>query len=378
MKAKYLCFTTLGFTMLGFTTLVLAGASRPAAADADHGKEIDPICSALVSRNAPGAAVLVLKEGHKAFEQAYGVSDQTTLRQIDPATNFRLASCSKQFTAMAVMLLVHDGRLRYEDRLTGIFPDFPEYGRTITIRNLLNHTSGLPAYEDLMTQNDRGVAAREIPQIRDEEVVQLLKAQTTSQFPPGTKWEYSNSGYVVLGAIVAKVSGKSFPEFLQERIFTPLGMTNTLAYVKGRNKIPNRSYGYSKQGRAWRQTDQSPTSATLGDGGIYSSLNDLAKWDQALREHTLLSEAEMAPAFSPVEVPGGAHEPDGKPAEYGFGWFLNSYKGHRRMWHYGETVGFRTAIQRFPKEKLTVIILCNRTDLEARDLALKVADFYLK
>jgi CubicO group peptidase (beta-lactamase class C family) len=229
-----------------------------------------------------------------------------------------------------------------------------------------------------MAESDPRIPEHEIPQIQDQEVVHLLKAQTASKFAPGTKWEYSNSGYVVLGAIVARVSGKSFPEFLEERIFTPLGMTNTLAYVKGKNKIANRSYGHSKQGQAWRQTDQSPTSATLGDGGIYSSLNDLAKWDQALREHTLLSEADMAPALSPVQVPGGAHEPDGKPAEYGFGWFLNSYKGHARMWHYGETVGFRTAIQRFPKEKLTVIVLCNRADLEAKDLALRVADSYLK
>jgi CubicO group peptidase (beta-lactamase class C family) len=368
---------------LGFTMLVLAAASRLVAADADHRKEIDSIFAALASKNTPGVAVLVLKEGRKEFEQAYGVSDETTLRKMDPATNFRLASCSKQFTAMAVMLLVHDGRLHYEDRLSRFFPDFPEYGRSITIRNLLNHTSGLPAYEDLMTPSDPSVPAHEIPQIeipqiQDEEVLQLLKAQTTGKFPPGTKWEYSNSGYVVLGAIVARVAGKSFPEFLQERIFTPLGMTNTLAYVKGKNKIPNRSYGHSKQGEAWRQTDQSPTSATLGDGGIYSSLNDLAKWDRALREHTLLSEPEMAPAFSPVQVPGGVHEPDGKPAEYGFGWFLNSYKGHPRMWHYGETVGFRTAIQRFPQEKLTVIVLCNRTDLEPKDLALRVADSYLK
>lgn len=363
---------------LWFTVLVLAAASQLHAADRDHGKEIDSIFEALVAENAPGAAVLVLRDGHKEFQKGYGVSDPTSLSKIDSATNFRLASCSKQFTAMAVMLLVHDGRLRYEDRLTSFFPDFPEYGRAITIRNLLNHTSGLPDYEDLMTQSEPSLPEHEIPQIQDEEVLQLLKAQTRSKFPPATKWEYSNSGYVVLGAMVAKISGKSFPEFLQERIFAPLGMSNTLAFVKGKNKIPHRSYGHSRQGQVWRQTDQSPTSATLGDGGIYSSLDDLAKWDQALREHKILSEPEMAPAFRPVQVPGGAHEPDGKPAEYGFGWFLNPYKGQARMWHYGETVGFKTAIERFPKENLTVIILCNRTDLEPKDLALRVADFYLK
>jgi CubicO group peptidase (beta-lactamase class C family) len=358
--------------------LVLITALQLNAAETDHTKAIDSIFTSLASDHAPGAAILVLRNGHKEFEKAYGVSDLRTLRPIDPATNFRLASCSKQFTAMAIMLLVHDGKLHYEDRLTDIFLDFPEYGRAITIRNLLNHTSGLLAYEDLMAQPDPNIPSDKIPQIQDDEVLQLLKQQKTTKFVPGTKWEYSNSGYVVLGTIVAKISGKSFTEFLQERIFTPLGMTNTLAYVKGKNEIPNRSYGHTKENGAWLQTDQSPTSATLGDGGIYSSLKDLAKWDQALRDYKLLSEVEMKFALTPVRVPGGAQEPDGKPAEYGFGWFLNPYKGHPRMWHYGETVGFRTAIQRFPKDKLAIIILCNRADLEPKDLALKIADLYLK
>ncbi len=124
--------------------------------------------------------------------------------------------------------------------------------------------------------------------------------------------------------------------------------------------------------------DQSPTSATLGDGGVYSSLDDLARWDQALASNTLLSEAEMATAITPVKVSDGSvQEPDGKPAAYGFGWFLNPYHEHRRMWHYGETVGFRTTIQRFTDDRLTIIVLCNRDDLVPADLALKVADLFL-
>jgi CubicO group peptidase (beta-lactamase class C family) len=365
--------TCLLSALLLFTTVL-----RLSAAETDHAKAIDSVFASLASDNAPGASVLVMRNGQKEFEKAYGVSDLRSLRKIDPVTNFRLASCSKQFTAMAIMLLVHDGKLHYQDRLTDIFPDFPEYGRSITIRNLLNHTSGLQNYEDLMAQPDPSIPSDEIPQIQDEEVLQILKQQKTTKFVPGSKWEYSNSGYVLLGIIVSRVSGKSFPEFLQERIFKPLGMTNTLAYVKGKNEIPKRAYGNTKENGTWRETDQSPTSATLGDGGIYSSLSDLAKWDQALREYKLLSQVEMKPALTPVQVPGGAQEPDGKPAEYGFGWFLNSYKGHPRMWHYGETVGFRTAIQRFPKDELTVIILCNRADLEPKDLALRVADLFLK
>ena len=129
----------------------------------------------------------------------------------------------------------------------------------------------------------------------------------------------------------------------------------------------------------WRETDQSPTSATLGDGGVYSSLEDLAKWDESLRRNTLLNEADLRPALEPVQVPAGPPVgPDGTPASYGFGWFLNPWKGHPRMWHYGETIGFRTAIQRFPGEKLTVVVLANRSDLDAAALALKVSDFYLE
>jgi CubicO group peptidase (beta-lactamase class C family) len=141
--------------------------------------------------------------------------------------------------------------------------------------------------------------------------------------------------------------------------------------------VADRAYGYTLENGDWKETDQSPTSATLGDGGVYSCMEDLAKWDRALREHTLLSYADMQPALIPAGVPGVAG-PDGTEAAYGFGWFLNSYNGHKRMWHYGETVGFRTAIQRFVDDRLTVIVLCNRTDLDAPAIALRIADVYLK
>jgi CubicO group peptidase (beta-lactamase class C family) len=211
-------------------------------------------------------------------------------------------------------------------------------------------------------------------------VLKLLEQQSSGKFAPGTKWEYSNSGYAVLATIVEKVSGQSFGEFLHQRIFVPLKMRNTLAYEKGKNEVPYRAFGYTKEkGGNWQETDQSPTSAVLGDGGIYSSLDDLAKWDRALREHTLLSAAEMQPALTPVQPPDGpAMFPDGPNVSYGFGWFLDPYNGHKRMSHDGGTVGFRTTIQRFPDDNLTVIVLANRVDLNPEDLALKVADLYLR
>lgn len=341
-------------------------------------QQIDRIFNEFKSAGSPGAAVLVIKNGRMVFERGYGLADLRSRHRIDPHTNFRLASCTKQFTAMAIMLLARDGKLRYEDRLTDVFPDFPEYGKSITIRNLLNHTSGLLDYEDLMAKPAAGTPPEKIPQIKDAGVLQLLEQQKTTKFPPGTKWDYSNSGYAVLAMVVEKVSGQPFGDFLHERIFAPLGMKQTVAYEKGKNTVANRAYGHTQEGGAWHEMDQSPTSAVLGDGGIYSSLDDLAKWDWALAHYTLLSEAEMEPAIIPVKVgDGSVREPDGTPAAYGFGWFLNAYQNRPRMWHYGETVGFRTTIQRLVEDKLTIIVLSNRDDVVPANLALKVADLFL-
>jgi CubicO group peptidase (beta-lactamase class C family) len=364
---RYGCAALSVFTL----TLMLSFAVVPA--NAVTSKQIDAIFAELKSASAPGAAVLVLKNGEEVFERGYGVTDLQSRHAITGETNFRLASLSKQFTAMSIMLLVHDGKLRYGDHLTDVLPTFPAYAKNITIRQLLNHTSGLRDYEDLMDPN----RWNERNQIQDAEVLALLD-QASPKFAPGTHWEYSNSGYVVLGLLVEKISGEPFRQFLQERIFTPLQMTHTLAYQKGKNEVTQRAYGHSEVSGRWQQTDQSSTSATLGDGGIYSSLDDLKKWDRALREHTLLSAAEMAPAITPVKVPDDSVKgPDNEPAQYGFGWYLNPYKGHARMWHYGETMGFRTNIQRFTKDNLTIIVLCNRADLNPGRLAEKVADLYL-
>jgi CubicO group peptidase (beta-lactamase class C family) len=320
------------------------------------------IFSPLANAHTPGMAVLVKQNGRAVFKQGYGVTDLNSLAPIDQTTNFRLASCTKQFTAMAVMLLVHDGKLRYDEPLSEIFPEFPPYGQTITIRHLLTHTSGLPDYEDLMD-----ATWTETHQIQDQDVLRLLEKQQKPKFQAGTGWAYSNSAYVLLGLIVAKVSGESFGDFLNQRIFQPLRMDRTLAYVNGVNSVPNRAFGHTRQGDAFLETDQSSTSATLGDGGVYSNLDDLAKWDTALQRHTLLSEKEMTPALTPSPLKA-----------YGFGWFLDPYQGHPRMWHTGETMGFRTVIERFPKDGLTIIVLCNRTDLDPAKLALQAADLILQ
>ena len=358
--------------------LPLLVAGRPAGAADKPNKLADALLARIGSEREPGAAIMVIAGGKVAYLGTRGVADLQAMRPIDGRTAFRLASVTKQFTAAAVMLLVRDGKLRYEDSLADLFPGFPEYGRAITVRHLLNHTSGLPDYEDLMPAADPAVPVEQA-QIDDAGVLELLKGQKAGWFAPGALWRYSNSGYVLLGLIVERVSGLSFPMFLRERIFAPLKMDNTVAFVRGRTHVSDRAFGYTKEDGGWRFTDQSPTSATLGDGGVYSSLYDLSIWDESLRRHLLLTEEEMTPALTPVRVPGkGPTGPDGKPADYGFGWFLNAWRGHPRMWHYGETVGFRTAIERFTADGLTVIVLANRSDVDAAALALKVAGSYLK
>jgi CubicO group peptidase (beta-lactamase class C family) len=355
--------------------LLLALLSIPLAAQTPG--PIDSIFASYKSSTAPGLAVLVIKDGKVALQRGYGVTDIRTHTPIGAETNFRLASLTKQFTATAIMLLVHDGKLHYDDRLTDVFPDFPAYGKAITIRNLLNHTSGLKDYEDLMPSQDN-VPENKLDQIQDSGVLALMEKQKEGKFAPGTHWAYSNSGYVLLGLVVEKVSGKSFGDFLRDRIFAPLHMDHTVVYQKGENEVTQRAYGHSQINSRWQQTDQSATSATLGDGGIYTSLRDLEKWDAALRNHTLLSADEMQPALTPVKVPDDSvRGPDNKPAAYGFGWYLDPYRGHRRMWHYGETQGFRNTIQRFPDDNLTIMVLSNRADAEPGTLALKVADLYL-
>jgi CubicO group peptidase (beta-lactamase class C family) len=341
---------------------------------------INAIFAAVTSKDAPGLAVVVRQDGRTAFKHGYGMRDLRCDRPINPHTNFRLASFTKQFTAMAIMLLHRDGKLRYDEPLTEIFPRFPAYGRHVTIRNLLNHTSGLVAYEDLMDKMYAGRSWVDIPQMHDAGVLALMEKQTGTKFPPGTNWEYSNSGYCVLAMVVQKVSGMPFAEFLRWRIFESLHMNNTVAFVYGENQVTDRAYGYTNDAGRWMETDQSPTSATLGDGGVYSSVDDLIEWDNALRNHTLLGAREFRPAITPVSLPLTAEQwpkgPDGQPVRYGFGWFLNPYRGHKRMWHYGSTIGFHTVIERFPDDKLTIIVLCNRTDLDPAKLALKVADLF--
>ena len=344
-------------------------------------EQVDAIFRPLTNDQTPGFSVGVIEHGKLVFARGYGLANLEKRTPITPDTDFRLASVTKQFTAMSIMLLVHDGKLRYDDTLTKIFPEFPAYGKEITVRQLLTHTSGLKDYGDIYEkQFGENTPTGQVPQILDKGVLQILEQQSATEFPPGSKWEYSNSGYATLAMIVEKASGKSFGEFLHDRIFKPLHMNKTVAFEKGKNEVPNRAFGYrrNKETGQFMFADQSPTSAVLGDGGIYTSVQEMEKWDKALRTNRLLSEAEMREAYTPMQVPGGDNLPGQKPSKYGFGWFLDPYKEHERQWHSGSTSGFLTSFQRFPKDELSVIVLSNRVDIDPSELALKVADLYLK
>ena len=334
---------------------LIAACSRGAARVDD---DIDRLMSAYRG-SVPGASVMVLRDGAVIFRRAYGYADLEEHVAATPATNYRLASMTKQFTAAAVMLLAQDGRLSLDDPLREWLPELPQAAAPMTLRQLLTHVSGLIDYEDL-------IPAGATQQVHDEDVLHLLAAEDRTYFPPGSQYRYSDSGYALLSLVVARASHQSFATFLRERIFQPLGMQDTVAYEQGVSMVTRRAFGYSVQGAKWVRTDQSLTSAVLGDGGVYSSIDDLARWDAALYDGRLLNAASRGQAFAPSVAT------DDPNVRYGFGWRITG----ESVWHSGETLGFRNVIVRFPSRHFTVIILSNRNDPEPYGTALAIAKLY--
>ncbi|MGQ9471371.1 MAG: serine hydrolase domain-containing protein [Candidatus Aminicenantales bacterium] len=243
------CMDKWGKKELGRLTLIIMLFSLAMMSREENfevAKQVDVLFSGPIASREPGAAFLVIKNSRAVFKKGYGVAELRTFRPVDSQTNFRLASLSKAFPAAAVMLPAREGKLRYDDRLSDIFPQFPAYGRTITIRHLLQHPSGLPDYEDLLPPSDRTRPIEEV-QVKDAEVLAFLEKTIEAKFVPGSQWSYNNSGYVLLGLIVERKSGKPFDEFLKENIFEPLGMTKTVAYVRGINEVVNRAFGHTKK-----------------------------------------------------------------------------------------------------------------------------------
>ena len=315
--------------------------------------------------DVPGASVLVIRNGTPLVRHSYGLSDLAKKTPAQPETNYRLASVTKQFTAAAILLLQQDGTLQIDEPISKWFPDLPPATRAITVRHLLTHTSGLIDYEDV-------IPPEMTRQLHDADVLAILEGQDRTYFPPGTSYRYSNSGYALLALIVERASGKSFATFLRERIFQPLHMNNTVAHQEGISTVPHRAYGYTLENGTWTLTDQSQTSAVLGDGGIYSSIDDLARWDAALYDARLLSDDSRALLFTP------ATKTDDPAVEYGMGWRITQERmGGTTLWHSGETRGFRNVIVRYPDEHMTVIVLTNRDDPEPYQTARAIAGVFL-
>lgn len=322
--------------------------------------EVDALMRAY-DGDVPGASALVVHDGEPVVRRSYGISNLEERVSATPATNYRLASVTKQFTAAAILLLAEDGKLELNDSIRKWLPTLPQMTDGITIRQVLSHQSGLMDYEDFIPEGLTG-------QLHDADVLRILESQDQTYFAPGTSYRYSNSGYALLALIVARASGKDFAAFLRERIFMPLGMDGTVAYEEGVSTVAHRAFGYSGLNGSWTRTDQSQTSAVLGDGGIYSSIDDLAKWDAALYDDRLLRRESRELAFTPVT-------PTEDPAvEYAMGWRISG----ETLWHSGETIGFRNVIVRYPQRRLTVIVLTNRDDPEPYRTALAIAQVFLK
>jgi CubicO group peptidase (beta-lactamase class C family) len=303
----------------------------------------------------PGASVLVLHDSEPLVRQAYGLAELGREIPTTSVTNYRLASLTKQFTAAAVLMLREEGALSLDEPVREWLPSPPEPAAGATLRELLTHTSGLIDYEDLIPPDRTG-------QLTDADVLHLVESEPRTYFVPGSSYRYSNGGYALLALVVERVSGKRFAAFLQERIFWPLGMRGTVAHQEGTSSVTNRAYGYSLVDGAWTRTDQNLTSAVLGDGGVYSSIDDLAKWDAASYDGRLLRPESWRLAFTPATATGDS------ATRYGFGWRITG----DTVWHSGESIGFRNVIVRWPKRRLTVIILTNRNEPEPYRMALQI------
>jgi CubicO group peptidase (beta-lactamase class C family) len=325
---------------------------------------VDLLFADYSPQTGPGASVAIIEDGKLFYSKAYGMADLESRTPASTNTNYRLASVTKQFTATAVLMLVEQGKLSLDSRLTDVLPGAPPYLQHVKIRHLLNHTSGIVDYEDLIPDS-------QTVQVLDKNVLTLLQGIDSVYFPAGAKFKYSNSGYSLLALVVEAISGQSFAAYLEKNIFIPLQMNHTLAYQQGVSTVDNRAFGYSHTDTGFVRTDQSVTSAVLGDGGIYSSIDDLCNWALALESRPLVQASLHTEAHTPGRLS------DGSLTTYGFGWFIEPCKNVPTFYHSGSTRGFRNAILRIPSQRLTIIILTNRNEGEPIEIARKIADLLI-
>jgi CubicO group peptidase (beta-lactamase class C family) len=324
------------------------------------------------AQKIPGVGLAVCRDGKLLKASGYGLANVELDVPVTPETIFQTGSVGKQFTSMAVMMLVEEGKIGLDDKLSKYIPASPAAWKDVSIRHLLTHTSGIADYGGEEDTMGKGVInfRKDYP---EDELVQAF-AKMPMDFAPGEKWSYSNTGYVLLGIVIHKASGEFYGDFLQERIFRPLGMTAT-RIISEADIVPHRSAGYRLvKGELKNQEWVSPTLNTTADGALYTNVLDLAKWDAALWERKFVKPSSYEAMWTPVKLN------DGKTHPYGFGWFLDNKNRRRAVSHDGAWQGFTMSIVRYLDDHLTIIVMTNldSDNSKPEQIVKEVAELYLK
>jgi CubicO group peptidase (beta-lactamase class C family) len=344
-------------------SLLLCHNTARAQNDASNAAVTEYVKTEMQRERIPGLSLLVVKKGKIVRVEGFGLSDVELQVAVKPEAVFQSGSVGKQFTATAVMMLVEEGKIALDDPLTKYFAGAPPSWKDVTVRELLSHTAGFGDYPKDFDFRKDWTEAEELKLI---ESIPLAYA-------PGTKWDYSNLGYVTLGILIHRVTGEFYGDFLEQRIFQPLGMTST-RIISEADIIPNRASGYRLvKGELKNQEWVAPMVNTTADGSLYFSILDLAKWDAALYTEKLLKRSSLDLMWTPVKLKNG--EPN--KGNYGFGWFIEQRHGHRCIYHDGAWQGFKTAIARYVDDQLTVVVLANLEQAKPGSMAEHVAEAYL-
>src|SRR5215510_13803892 len=324
--------------------LCLLSASFAAKSAPQADKVDDYVKTAMIAQKIPGVSIAVVRNGEIAKAKGYGLANFELNAPATADTIFQSGSVGKQFTATLVMMLVEEGRMSLDDHISKYVPNAPAIWKDITLRHLLTHTSGISnrIYSQINMRQDYS----------EDELVEKIAAFPLD-FQPGEKWNYSNSGYVLLGILIHKATGKFYGDLLREQIFTPLGMS-TARIINEAEIVPNRAAGYRLvKGELKNQEWVSPALNTTADGSLYLTALDMAKWDAALYTQKLLKQSSLDMMWTPVKLN------DGKTRQYGFGWAFGETHGHRIIEHGGAWQGFTTHIARYVDDKLTIVVLTN-------------------
>jgi CubicO group peptidase (beta-lactamase class C family) len=335
--------------------------------DVDRFTRVDAVFADYRKTDSPGCALGVFREGEIDYARGYGMANLELSVAITPSTVFDIGSTSKQFSAFAILLLEQEGKLDIDDDVRKYVPEIPDSGPRITLRNLMQHTSGLRDYLELFYL--AGIHWKDVTTAED--ALEAIVRQKALNFEPGDEYLYSNSGYFLLSEIVKRVSGKTLPEFARERIFEPLGMRHTRYLDDPQDVVPYRSTGYDFTSEGELEIDMSDFEQT-GDGAVYTTVEDLFLWDQNFY-HPQVGTKEI---LERMQTPGAL--PSGKPMSYGLGLTLRTYRGLKTVSHGGSWAGYRAELLRFPEQELAVACLCNLGAANPTELARKVAEVYLE